>query len=145
MRNMSLWGKLAAGGIFWLLVLAGPAVGQSLQDTLYVKSLILTTDVVENEPVDTVQAFAVSVDRRAYCHARIYNGLGEVTVTFQWLRNGQLFLNRPITITASSSYRVYTSIEPAAGKWEVRILGPDKRVIARKRFSILASTVRSAG
>ena len=140
---MPFFMKLVAGGIFWLLLLAGPASGQELQDTLYVKSLILTTDVVNNEPVDTVQAFAVSIDKKAYCHARVFNGLGEVTITVQWIHNGGLYLDRPVTISESSGYRVYTSIVPVAGKWEVRILGPNKRVLARKRFSILASTVQS--
>lgn len=138
-----MWGKLAAGGIVWLLIFTGPVFGQSLRDTLYVKSLILSTDVVENEPVDTVQAFAVSVDQRAYCHARIFNGLGETTVTMQWFHDGQLVLDRPITITESNGYRIYTSVETASGKWEVRVLGPDEGVLASKRFSILASTVQS--
>lgn len=135
--------KFTIGGLFCFLLISGPVSGQNLPDTLYVKSLVLTTGIVDNEPVDTVQAFAVSVDKKAYCHVRIFNGLGTITITVQWFHNGQLYLNRPVTITNSTGFRVYTSIHPEAGKWEVRVLGPNQKVLARKRFSILASSVQS--
>lgn len=140
--HSGLWFTIAwfAGFIF---VFAGNLHGQTLQDTLYVRSFILTTDVENFEPVDTVQAFATSVDPRAICHARVYNGTGVRTLRFRWFRNGESYAGRSVSIENSSRYRIYMSIEPEPGQWEVRLLDEQGAILARKSFSILEGTVQS--
>jgi len=127
----------------FILLFSGDLHGQSLQDTLYVRSFILTTDVENFEPVDTVQAFAASIDQRAICHARVYNSTGVRTLRFRWFRNGESYTGRTVSIENSNRYRVYMSIEPEPGQWEVRLLDEQGTILARKEFSILEGTVQS--
>ncbi len=129
--------------ILGLLLCVHQVRGQQPSDTLYVKSIVMTTDIENHEPADTVYAFASTIDDRAYCHVRIFNGTGERTIRFRWLRNGNQYYTRPLTISNSTGFRAYTSVDTAPGKWEVRILDEDGTVLARKRFSILRSTVQS--
>ncbi|HKJ68068.1 MAG TPA: DUF2914 domain-containing protein [bacterium] len=133
--------------IIGALFLAGlseqPTAAQTLSDTLYVKSFVLTTDVENHEPVDTVQAFAKSIDYKAFCHARIFNGNGDRTLRFRWIRDGEVFMTRPVTIGESTRFRTYTSIVTEPGRWEVQLLDEQDRILARKAFSILEATVQS--
>ncbi len=116
---------------------------QTLPDTLYVQSFVLTTDVENHEPVDTVQAFARSIDNKAFCHARIFNGGGDRTLRFRWIRDGEVQITRPVTIGKSTRFRTYNSIVTEPGRWEVQLLDEQNRILARKVFSILEATVQS--
>lgn len=116
---------------------------QTLPDTLYVQSFVLTTDVENHEPVDTVQAFAKSIDYKAFCHVRIFNGNGDRTLRFRWIRDGDIYMTRPVTIGKSTRFRTYTSIVTQPGRWEVQLLDEQDRILARKTFSILEATVQS--
>ncbi len=119
-----------------------PAVsGQESRETLYLKSLILTTDVVNREPVDTVQAFAVSVDSQAFCHLRVHNMGPADTLIFRWWHNNEQYTSRRIRVGTSSSWRTFSAVDCQAGRWTVEILTESGEVLGSKKFSILQSTV----
>ncbi len=126
--------------IFSLSYPAGAAEPQDPglnEDTLYVRSLILTTGIVDHEPVDTVQAFSVAVDSHAFCHIRVYNTTDPTNIRFRWIKNDTSYAVTQAEVGISTGWRTYSSIRPQAGKWKVQILGPDRVVLRQKSFSIL--------
>ena len=110
----------------------------SLDDTLFVKSLILTTGVDDHEPVDTVQAFSATVDSQAFCHIRIHNTTDPANIRFRWTNNDTVSSVYNTRVGISSSWRTFSAVDPQPGKWRVQILGPEGQVLKQKRFSILA-------
>lgn len=140
--------KYALSGLLLLFVWAGaftavePLPAQesdsnSLDDTLFVKSLILTTDIEDHEPVDTVQAFSATVDSQSFCHIRVHNTTDPVNIRFRWTNNDTVYSVFNTTVGISSGWRTFSSVDPQPGKWRVQILGPDGEVLKQKRFSIL--------
>lgn len=109
----------------------------SLEDTLFVTSLILTTGIEDHEPIDTVQAFSATVDSQAFCHIRIHNTTDPVNIRFRWTNNDTVYSVFNTTVGISSSWRTFSAVDPQPGKWRVQILGPNGQVLKQKRFSIL--------
>lgn len=139
MRN-----KLHLIHLGWLVIcfhLAPPVTGQVPDDALYLESLILTTDVVNREPVDTVQAFAVSIDSLAFCHLRVHNMGPPDTLVIRWQHNNQQYASRRIRVGTSTGWRTFSAVECQAGRWKVEILTGSGEVLGSKEFSILESTV----
>lgn len=120
---------------------ASAVFGQESRDTLYIKSLILTTDVVNREPVDTVQAFAVSIDSQAFCHLRVHNMGPPDTLIFRWSLDNEQYTSRRIRVGTSSSWRTFSAVDCQTGRWKVEILTESGEVLGSKEFSILESTV----
>ena len=140
--------KYALSGLlmlfFWsgVLTIVHPLSAQeqgslSLDDTLFVKSLVLTTGIDDHEPVDTVQAFSATVDSQAFCHLRVHNTTDPVTIRFRWTNNDTVSSVFSTRVGISTAWRTFSSVDPEPGKWQVQILGPDGQVLKQKRFSIL--------
>ncbi|HKJ67097.1 MAG TPA: DUF2914 domain-containing protein [bacterium] len=136
--------KLPFVHLGWLVIcfhIAPTVTGQEPDAALYLESLILTTDVVNREPVDTVQAFAVSIDSLAFCHLRVHNMGPPDTLVIRWQHNNQPYASRRIRVGTSTSWRTFSAMECQAGRWKVEISTGNGEVLGSKEFSILESTV----
>lgn len=133
--------RLGVGTIVLMMVLmagAGSGFAQGTNagaDTLVVKSMVLTTNVVNRNPVDSVQTFSLA-DSEAFCHIRVRNSGSPTTVTFRWLRNNQEYFTFDAHVGVSSNWRTYTSVTPQPGDWTVQILDPAGNVLDQKNFTV---------
>ena len=130
--------------LFFLILLAGFGSGFAQEmgsgpDTLSVKSLVLTTGVVERNPVDTVQTFSPA-DSEAFCHIRVRNSGQPTTVTFRWLRNNEEYFTFEARVGVSDNWRTYTSVTPRPGNWTVQILDPAGNILKQKNFTVTAQS-----
>jgi len=104
-------------------------------DTLIVKEMFLTTNVVDREPVDTVQTFTTSNDQ-AFCHIRVFNNGEPKRVTFRWLYQGEEYFKFAANIGTSPSWRTYTSVIPKVGDWKIQIVDRSGNVLREKEFTV---------
>ncbi len=108
-----------------------PPSGESLS----IESMVLATDVVDREPVDSVQTFSAS-DSEAFCHIRVRNSGEPTTITFRWLHNGEEYFTFDAKVGVSSNWRTYSSVTPQPGEWQVQILTPDGEVLTERSFTV---------
>ncbi len=106
-----------------------------VSDSLTIESMVLTTDIVDREPADTVQTFSADAEE-AFCHIRVHNSGEPTTMTFLWLRNGEEYFRFEANVGTSTNWRTYSSVIPRPGDWTVRILDPQGNVLQEKSFSI---------
>ncbi|MCF7803792.1 MAG: DUF2914 domain-containing protein [Candidatus Marinimicrobia bacterium] len=120
-----------------LLITSAKIQAQSMSgpDTLIVKEMILTTNVADREPVDTVQTFTTSNDQ-AFCHIRVFNNGEPKQVTFRWLFHGEEYFKFAANIGTSPSWRTYTSVIPKVGDWKVQIVDSSGKVLGEKEFTV---------
>jgi len=137
--------RLGLGLSVLLLVLvfdAGSGFAQGTAtgaDTLVVKSLVLTTNVVNRNPVDSVRTFSPA-DSEAFCHIRVQNSGAPTTVTFRWLQNNQEYFTFDAHVGVSGNWRTYTSITPQPGDWTVQILDEAGNVLKQQSFTVGAAS-----
>ena len=104
-------------------------------DTLYIKNMIFTTDVVDREPVDSVGTFTTA-NEQAFCHIRVVNNGKPKQVTFRWLYNGKEYFKFAANIGTSPSWRTYTSVIPKVGDWKVQIVNNKGEVLREREFTV---------
>ena len=131
---------MVISGIFLILSLIiapGPIVGQDMSgpDTLVIKEMLFATDVVDREPVDSVETFTTS-NEQALCHIRVFNNGKPKQVTFRWLYNGKEYFKFAANIGTSPSWRTYTSVIPKVGDWKVQILNSHGEVLREREFTV---------
>lgn len=137
--------RLGFGILVLLLVLvtsAGSGFAQGTDsgaDTLAVKSLVLTTNVVNRNPVDSVRTFSPA-DSEAFCHIRVRNSGAPTTVTFRWLRDNQEYFTFDAHVGVSDNWRTYTSVTPRPGDWMVQILDEADNVLKQHSFTVGAAS-----
>lgn len=129
------------GAVLLLALLGGlPVHGQqpaSVDDTLYVASLVLTTGIVGREPVDTVQAFTMDQEE-VFCHVRIFNTYELREIEFRWLLNDSEYYTMGAKICRSDRWRTFSSVKAAPGTWRVQIVDEDGTVLKQRRFMVNA-------
>lgn len=106
------------------------------EDTLFVRSMVLTTDVENWEPVDTVKGFDAA-EPQAYCHLRVFNKGSEKMVTFCWCWNGENYFRYGSKIGISPGWRTWSMITPRKGDWTVQILNGKDEVLASREFMVM--------
>ncbi len=127
---------VVAIGFFMLATLClTPPVQAQTPDTLYVKSLTLTTDIMNRDPVDTVSTFKVS-DGNAYAQIRVFNSGAPDTVTFKWIHDGNVYFSFHSPIGNAFSWRTYTSVKTLPGSWTVQILDSKGNILKEKSFEV---------
>ena len=104
-------------------------------DSLYVKEFLLAKDVVEREPIDTVQTFDLQ-DDMGWCYAKIFNNGPLRDLDFKWYHNGELYYTFDARIGSSPNWRTYSSVTLREGSWRVELAGPDDRVLKEIRFHV---------
>lgn len=104
-------------------------------DTLYIKEMILTHQVINRQPADTVTSFQKS-DGKAWCFARIYNSGARRQLHFVWYLENEAYFTFPATIGTSPSWRTYTNVTLQAGRWHVKLQTENGQVLAEKSFMV---------
>ena len=121
---------IALGQSVW-----GQQQSSGASEGVSIKSMVLTTEVVERAPVDSVQTFTAS-DSEAFCHIRVQNSGEPTTVTFRWLHNGEEYFTFDAKVGVSSNWRTYSSVTPRPGEWQVQILAPNGDLLTERTFMV---------
>ncbi|MBS1271351.1 MAG: hypothetical protein MAGBODY4_00480 [Candidatus Marinimicrobia bacterium] len=139
MKNIRTVAIVISGIFLGLALQVAPdslaAQDMSGPDTLVLKKMVFTTDVVDREPVDSVGSFTTS-NEQAFCHIRVFNNGKPKQVTFRWLYNGKEYFKFAANIGRSPSWRTYTSVIPKVGDWKVQILNSDGKVMQEREFTV---------
>lgn len=104
-------------------------------DTLYVKEMVLSKDVVERTPINRVQAFDVE-DEEGWCFARIYNDGPMRSIQFKWYYEGEPYYTFDAKVGTSKKWRTYSSVTLREGSWRVEIIGPNDEILKEVRFHV---------
>lgn len=114
-----------------------PAEEQNIPILVSVSEMVIATDIVEREPVETGTLFSTDTPR-LFCHSRIVSP-EPTTITHVWYRDGQRVAEVPLTIGASASWRTWSSkaMSPSLpAPWRVEILAEDGTLLAQTDFSV---------
>jgi hypothetical protein len=97
--------------------------------------LILTTGVVDREPVDTTEAFAADVGE-VYAWMRVTGAEGQ-TIQIVWTHGAE---SAPVSLEiGGSSWRTWSSktvLPEDAGDWTVEVRDADGNVLATANFTV---------
>ncbi len=102
-----------------------------------VSDAVVTTDVVERNPIDSIQNYPSGVER-LYCYTHVLGGGEEASVTHVWyLEDAEMArIDLPVR---SSSWRTWSSksILPGwKGDWRVEILDPQGDLLGTVNFTL---------
>jgi len=117
-----------------LLGLALPAVAADLE----VAEGVITTQVVDRSPVDTVESYPANVGK-LYCFTRIVGARDDTTVTHVWY-HGEDEVARVNLRVASPNWRTWsakTILPEWVGSWRVEVLDADGQVLGTIPFTLL--------
>jgi hypothetical protein len=113
-------------------VAAPPAAAS---DALSVRDLVLTRNVAERMPTDSVDAFAAD-DAVGYAFVRVNNPGDPTTVRVVWRRDNQEHGSVPLNVGTSSGWRTWSSTNLSPGNWQVEVVAADGAVLSRKDFTV---------
>jgi hypothetical protein len=118
--------------VFWVgFSYAGAAMALEVSDA------VITTAIVEREPVDSVDVFPVQ-NGKLYCFTRI-TGADEPTYVYHlWYREGQLMSRVELAVN-TSSWRTWSAknlLEDWPGKWRVEIQDVAGKVLQTLEFQL---------
>lgn len=105
------------------------------EDTLYVKEFLLCKDVVEREPIDVVQSFAMD-DERAWGFAVIHSTYRMHTVTFRWYYEDERYFTFDSNVGRSPNWRTYSSVGLQPGVWRVELYDEYEQQLKEVRFHV---------
>lgn len=105
------------------------------KDTLYVREFILAKDVVEREPVDIVDSYAMT-DARAWSFARIHNSSVMQDVFFEWYYEDELYFEMNSKIGVSPNWRTYSSVGLQPGSWRVILKNQEGDTLDEIQFHV---------
>ena len=114
-------------------VAARPEMGQGSEPA--VAEAVLTTDVVDRQPIDSLATAGPDV-ARVYLWTRIVGVDGEAEIEHVWYRGDEEMARIPLRV-AGPNWRTWSSknIEPSwTGAWRVDIVGPDGTVLDSVEF-----------
>ncbi|TMP32548.1 DUF2914 domain-containing protein [Pseudoalteromonas rubra] len=111
-------------------------------DTTHVSRAVLTTEVVDREPVNVLKD---SVEQSAFSEKLYFftevRGLQGQTIRHLWFHQDQLMAEIELPISAYR-HRTYSSknIMPSqSGQWRIEAITADDRLLAQKTFRIIAT------
>lgn len=105
--------------------------------TLNVESLIITSDVQDRMPVDTLTEVSGQGDV-VYCWTHITGADMETTIQHVWYRDDEEMARIELRV-ASADWRTWSSksIQPLyAGEWRVEVLGPSGTLLDSVTFQV---------
>ena len=120
--------------------IASVAIGAKI-DTDKVSRAVLTTDVVDREPVNVLKndVKLAQISNSLSFFSELRNMQGQ-TVRHQWYYQGQQLASIELAVS-SPRFRTYSTknIMPAQlGDWRVEVIDADGNLLAQKEFRILA-------
>ena len=117
------------------LATSGHPVHINEDDTLYVKELLLSRDVIEREPVDVVQSFSMD-DERAWGFAVIHSTYRMHTLTFKWYYEDEEYFTFDSQVGESPNWRTYSSVGLQPGSWRVELYNEYDEMLKEVRFHV---------
>lgn len=125
--------RLSLSLVLLVLLVATPA----LAGTLKVARGVITTQIVNRQPVDQIQTFSASVGK-LYCFTRITGAQGDTTITQVWYHEGKVMARVQLPVR-SSDWRTWSSkrIMPGwAGAWKVEVLDAQGNILQTIPFTL---------
>lgn len=138
----SLWA--AAGGDdegpVFILAQGDTLVRRPYEDIVIVESvkvdqMVLCAAVKDRTPIGVADTFPADI-YAVYCFTRILGAQDTATVMHSWLRKGKKLSNVELSVR-SPVWRTWSrkKMRPdLKGEWEVKVIGPDGKAIASKKF-----------
>ncbi len=109
----------------------------STASTLSVGKAVISTDIVERDPVGEGTIFPASVEK-LYCHSLILGADEETTIHHVWYWGNQQMADITLDIR-SPRFRTYSSkriLSEWKGTWRVELTGPDGEIMATAAFNV---------
>jgi hypothetical protein len=128
---------LAGAALAVLGIAAGPAFAG---DQVVVRDVVLTHNVAERMPTDSVDAFGAN-DEVGYVFVRVSNSGDPTTVNVVWHRNGVEHGTVPLNVGTSSGWRTWSRTNLAPGNWTVQVVDASGTVLSEKDFTVGTQTV----
>ena len=120
--------------VFVFVALLGlPAYGAALE----VAEGVITTQISDRNPVDSVESYSASVGR-LYCFTRITGAEGDSKVTHVWYR-GDAEMARIDLAVRSNNWRTWSSkalLPEWTGNWRVDVLDADGNLLRTIPFTL---------
>ena len=126
LRNLIVLGLVVA-----MLLPAGKSLAIDVADA------VITTAVVDREPVDTVEVFPVQ-NGKLYCFTRILGAKEPTTVYHLWYREEQL-MSRVALPVKSSSWRTWSAknlLEDWPGDWRIDVQDAYGNLLRTLKFQL---------
>lgn len=98
---------------------------------------VITTAIVDREPVDKVDVFPRQ-NGKLYCFSRIIGAVNPITVYHSWYLEEQLMSRVPLQVN-STNWRTWSAkrfLEDWPGEWRVEIQDEDGKMIKVVNFTL---------
>ncbi len=109
---------------------------QSIENQ-FIQRAVITSNVENREPVDNLNATAVSLDLNKVFFFTEVSGLANQTITHRWSLDGQVQAEVTLNI-GSNRWRTYSSKNLFAGlrgSWLVEVIDQQNRVLSSATFT----------
>jgi hypothetical protein len=133
--NIRLPAALAGAALAVLGIAAAPA---QAGDQVVVRDLVLTHNVAERMPTDSVDGFAADADV-GYVFVRVSNSGDPTQVKVVWSRSGVEQGSVPLNVGTSSGWRTWSSANLRPGNWNVQVVDANGAVLSEKDFTVGAT------
>jgi hypothetical protein len=125
-----------------MAVLGFAALPAAADGKVVVRDLVLTHNVDERMPTDSVDGFAAETDV-GFAFVRVSNGGDPTQVKMVWSRNGVEQGSVPLNVGTSSSWRTWSRVSLQPGNWRVQVVNADGSVLSQREFSVGQASVAS--
>lgn len=102
-----------------------------------VGELVITTAVVDREPVDSVEVFPRQ-NGKLYCFSRLLGATGETVIYHLWYRDEQL-MSRVALPVNSPNWRTWSAkqlLEDWPGNWRVEVEDSEGNLLSEVKFEL---------
>jgi len=126
------WRCLVVSGLLlWMSLLATPVW------SIDVIEAVITTAVVERNPVDQVTTFPTQ-NGKLYCFTRIIGAEGPTEFSHVWYRGKQLMsrIKLPVNSPDWRAWSAKSFPEDRSGEWHVQILDVDGNIMQKVGFQL---------
>lgn len=123
--------------IFLFLVLIGPVIATCPAQALEIANAVITTGVVDREPVDQVKVFPRQ-NGKLYCFTRVVGAEDTTVVYHLWYRD-EVLMSRVELPVKSPNWRTWSAkqfLEDWPGQWRVEIQDAAGAVIKTLEFEL---------
>jgi len=119
------------GSLLWM------AVSATTVWSIEVVDAVITTEVVDRNPVDQVKAFPIQ-NGKLYCFTRIIGAESATEVHHVWYRGKQLMsrMKLPVNSTDWRTWSAKRFLEDWSGEWHVEIQDVDGNVLQSVDFQL---------
>lgn len=130
--NVRVPAALVGAAVAVFGVAAGPAFAG---DKVVVRDIVLTHNVAERMPTDSVDAFAADADV-GYVFVRVSNAGDPTTLKVVWSRAGVEQGAVPLNVGTSSGWRTWSSTNLRPGSWNVQVVDASGSVLSQRDFTV---------